>query len=318
MTSIFQRGVAIVSIDTELMWGYSDTMSEGQFETQYPDSPSTHARLLSRLAAARVSATWFLVGALTRRDGVPGHYGKGRLWEAAAFVQCLRDVSPTQEIAVHGGLTHLVWTHESMTRDIAERELKDGIEALSSACPDPCSFSFPRNCEAFYDLLPQHGIHAYRGRPPALSWKLGRNVPGAILRALDEVRRAAPPAVMPYQAIPGLWNIPASMFLYPIGPARTRIVGLRSRVERFRLGIEAAARQRAIFHFCLHPENLAESPHGVFLLDEILDVLVRARRRGDIEILTMRDVLHRLQGEESYVREEQHQYSDLFETHRRG
>lgn len=318
MTATFQRGVAIISIDTELMWGYRDTLSEAQFQTQYPDSPSAHAKLLSRLAAARVSATWFVVGALTRPDGVAGHDGKGRLWEAAAFVQCLRDVSPAQEIAVHGGLTHQVWTHATMTREIAEQELKGGIDALAAVCPNPCSFSFPRNCEAFYDLLPRYGLHAYRGRPPALSWRLGRTLPGAILRVLDELRRATPPAVMPYQAIPGLWNIPASMFLYPIGPARTRIVGLRSRVERFQRGIEAAARQRAIFHFCLHPENLAESPHGVFLLDDILDVLLRARRRGDVEILTMRDVLHRLQGEETYVCQEQHQYSDLLETHRRG
>jgi len=70
---------------------------------------------------------------------------------------------------------------------------------------------------------------------------------------------------------------------------------LRSRVERFRRGLEAAARHRGIFHFCLHPENLAESHYGFSILDDILDRLLRSRDRGDVEILTMGDVAARME-----------------------
>lgn len=90
------------------------------------------------------------------------------------------------------------------------------------------------------------------------------------------------------------------MFFYPIVPARERLIGLRSRVERFRLGLEAAARQRALFHFCFHPENLVESPSGFSLLDDMLEKLTRSRDRGDIEILTMSDVVARMERNESY------------------
>ena len=99
----------------------------------------------------------------------------------------------------------------------------------------------------------------------------------------------------PQETLPGLWNIPSSLFLYPIGPSRTRVAGLRSRIERFSRGIAAAARLRGIFHFCLHPENLTESPHGFSMLEDILERLVRTRDRGDVEILTMGEVAARME-----------------------
>jgi hypothetical protein len=115
------------------------------------------------------------------------------------------------------------------------------------------------------------------------------------LRALDEFRWATPPPVWPLETLPGLWNIPSSLFLYPIGRLRTRMVGLRSRVERFSRGVEAAARYRGIFHFCLHPENLAESSDGFSMFEDMLEKLVRARERGDVEVLTMRGVVELLE-----------------------
>ena len=314
----FERGVAIISIDTELMWGYRDLMGEAKFQARFPDSPIAHTQMLARFCAAQVSATWFVVGALALHDAAPGYPGRGPLWQCPVFLDCLRNASPSQEIGVHGGLTHLIWEQEKVTREMASRELTEGIKALHTICDDPWSFSFPRNREAYHDLLPQNRIRAFRGQPPALAWRIGHTVPGIALRILDEMRCGTPPAVSPYEAFPGLWSIPASMFLYPIGPKRSWLLGLRSRVERFRRGLEAAARSRAIFHFCLHPENLAESPQGMLLLDDLLDTLMRFRSRGDIEVLTMRDVLHRLQGEKSYACQEQHQYPDLLETNRRS
>jgi hypothetical protein len=73
------------------------------------------------------------------------------------------------------------------------------------------------------------------------------------------------------------------------------VVPLRARVERFSLGLAAAARLRGIFHYCLHPENLTESPQGFSMFEDILERLIRARDRGDVEILTMCDVAARLE-----------------------
>jgi hypothetical protein len=309
MTGTFEPGVVVVSIDTEQIWGYLDCLSEAEFEARFPYAPEAHPKLLQRLCAAGVRATWFVVGGLAmRNDGrtaerrlsgpiaervrIPaGDEASAPLWFCWSFLEQLRWACPAQEIGLHGGLTHLVWTDAHCTREIVRRELSEGVAALAQLDVRPRSFSYPRNLEAHHDLLPEHGLQCFRGATPALAWRLGRTIPGAMLRAWEELRRASPPLVAPFEAMPGLWTLPSSMFLYPIGPARTRLLGIRSRVERFTRGLEAAARHRSIFHFSFHPENLVESPHGFDLLDEMLEKLVTARRKGDIEVMTMSEVV---------------------------
>jgi len=312
---LFQRGVVMLSFDTEQMWGYFDRLNEAQFQSRYPGTIEAHEKLLACLCAAGLSATWFVVGGMTLRGsggardlrmaGLPadwtaripsGYETTTPMWYRRSFVERLRETSPFQEIGLHGGLTHFIWTDRRATRDVVRWELSEGIKALEQAMVRPLSFSFGREQEAYHELLPGHGIRSYRGRTPVLACELGPTLPGALLRALDELLRASPPPVWPRETLPGLWNIPSSLFLYPIGPLRTRVLALRSRFERFSRGLEAAARHRGIFHFCLHPENLAESSHGFSLLEDILDHLTQSRDRGDVEVLTMGQVAARMEG----------------------
>jgi hypothetical protein len=178
---------------------------------------------------------------------------------------------------------------------VVKRELAEGVKALEQSLVRPLSFSFGREQEAYHDLLPAHGIRCYRGRTATRAFQLGPTLRGKLARLVDELRRSTPPPVWPHETLPGLWNIPSSAFLYPIGASRTRLVPLRARLERFSLGLAAAARLRGIFHFCLHPENLTESPQGFSMFEDILELLIRARDRGDIEILTMGDVVARME-----------------------
>jgi hypothetical protein len=314
MPTNFDRGAVILSIDTEQIWGYLDLLNETQFEEQYPNAPLAHEKLLDRLCAAGVRATWFVVGGMALREsigagdprmkGLPrdwvrsisgGSEQTAPLWFRPSFVERLRDAQPAQEIGLHGGLTHLIWTDPRAKREGVKRELSEGVNALGQVGVKPRSFSFTRNEEAHHELLAEQGIRCFRGSPPALAWRLGRTLSGALWRAADEVRCATPLPVWPHRHSPDLWNIPASLFLYPIGPKRARIVSLRSRVERFRRGLDAAARCRGIFHFGFHPENLAESPQGFPILDDVLAVLTRAREQGDIELMTMGDVVDRME-----------------------
>jgi peptidoglycan/xylan/chitin deacetylase (PgdA/CDA1 family) len=311
---LFERGVVILSLDTEQIWGYSDLLNEPQFTDRYPDAFGAHERVLACLSAAGVSATWFVVGGMALRGsdgaldrrmaGLPidwtiripgGSETTMPLWYRRSFVEHLREARPLQEIGLHGGLTHFIWTDARARPDVVEWELAEGVKALEQVHVRPLSFSFGREQEAHHELLPAYGIRSYRGRTPVVASQLGPTLPGALLRALDEVLRATPPPVWPQETLPGLWNIPSSLFLYPIGPSRTRVVALRSRVERFSRGLEAAARYRGIFHFCLHPENLAESRHGFPMFEDILERLVRSRDRGDIDVLTVGEVVARME-----------------------
>jgi hypothetical protein len=310
----FHTGVVVLSLDTEQIWGYLDQMNEMQFRNRYPDALEAHDRLLACLTSAGVSATWFTVGGMAlhgshgaqdrRMAALPkdwteriraGAEETTPLWYRPSFVERLRQALPFQEVGLHGGLTHLIWTDGRSTKDAIKEELAEGLEALEHARVHPTSFSFPREQEAHHRLLPAHGIRCYRGRNVTRAFQMGPSLAGKMARLLDEMCRATPPPVWPEETLPGLWNIPSSLFLYPIGGCRTSVVGLNSRVERFKRGVEAAARLRGIFHFCLHPENLTESKHGFSMFEEMLDRLTRARLRGDIEILTMGEVVARME-----------------------
>jgi hypothetical protein len=207
----------------------------------------------------------------------------------------LRTALPVQEIALHGGLTHLIWTHPGATRKTIERELAGGIEALGEISVRPRSFIFPRQDINHLELLPVYGISSYRGCAPILSSRLRRKIPRAVIRALEELGHAVPPVVWPVEALPGLWNIPASLALYPISRSRTAMVPIRTRIERVERGIRAAVRSRGIFHYWFHPETLAEAPAGLSMLDAILEKLIRARDTGDVEVLTMAQIAARME-----------------------
>jgi hypothetical protein len=309
----FERAIAVLSFDTEQIWGHLDLLDEPQFQRQFPGAFLAHEKLLTYLSCAQISATWFVVGglALGGSDGtrdprmaalpaswkakVPaGSEATRPLWYRRTFVERLRDANPHQEIGLHGGLTHFIWTSRYATPDVLGWELGEGVAALQQAGVQVRSFSFPRDEEAYHGLLPAHGIRCYRGRTPVLSFKLGRTLPGALLRIADELLFASPPPVWPQPSPAGLWNIPSSLFLYPIGRTRARVVPLRTRIERFRKGLEAAIRSQGIFHFCLHPDNLAESPEGFGMFQEMLEQLVQMRGRGDVEVLTMAEVADRM------------------------
>lgn len=310
----FDRGVVILSFDTEQIWGYFDRLTEPQFVRQYPNAVEAQSKLLGCLVSAGIPATWFIVGGMTlygsagtgdcRMAGLPLEWTKRiaagsevttPLWYRWSFVQQLRIAHPVQEIGLHGGLTHFIWTTQQATRNVVEWELAEGVKALEEALVHPVSFSFGREQEAHLDLLPAYGIHVYRGRTVMRAFQLGPTISGKVARILDELCRRTPPPVWPEEILPGLWNIPASLFLYPIGASRTRVVGLRSRLERFKRGVATAARHRGIFHFCLHPENLTESPHGFALFEDMLEQLILNRDRGDIEILTMAEAAARME-----------------------
>lgn len=310
----FERGVVILSFDTEQIWGYLDLLTEQAFDRRYPGAIEAHTKLLASIGGADVSATWFIVGgmALDRGSGmrdrrmaglpaewtarIPGGVETSKpLWYRRSFVEHLQRARPAQEVGLHGGLTHLIWTHPQAQRHVVEWELAQGIQALEEALVSPLSFSFGREQEAYHDLLPVHGIRCYRGRTVAPSFQLGQTLSGKLARLVDEVRCSTPLPVWPQETLPGLWNIPSSLFLYSIRPSRARVAGIRSRIERFKRGMAAAASHRGIFHFCLHPENLTESPDGFSMFEDMLEQLTRWRDSGDIEVLTMTEVAMRME-----------------------
>lgn len=311
----FARGVVVISIDTEQIWGYLDLTDESGFTRRFPQSIPVHNRLLASLCAANISATWTVVGGLSLRGttgpedacfaGLPkdwtaripaGDEESAPLWYRRSFVTCLHDSHPAQDVGIHGGMSHLIWDDSRTSSETVSREIASGIAALEGIGIHPRALVFPRNVVSHLDVLVRHGIRCYRGRAPVTSEKLGlkHSLAGRASRLLEEAARLTPPTVWPEEVLPGLWNIPASLNLYTMRPSATRLAPLGTRLERVRMGVEAAARQGRIFHFWFHPENLAEAPWSYPTFEAILEELMRRRDAGDIEILTMNQIVDRI------------------------
>src|SRR5215472_18885854 len=259
-TPLFERGAVVLSIDTEQYWGYLGALTEAQFDRRYPGSREAHVRLLKLFADTNVRATWLIVGGLAlggahdlaeRIKGLPAKWASqlqpgskqtAPLWYSRAFVSLLRNATPTQEIGLHGGLTHFIWTNPTATRDAVESELTEGLRTLRELGIESRSFSFARDQEAHHQLLAQNGIRLYRGRTPVLAYRLGRTLAGAALRVVDEISSSAPPPVWPTETLPGLWKLPSSLFLYPLTPWRASIMGVKSRIRRFEQGDRKSTR----------------------------------------------------------------------------
>jgi hypothetical protein len=288
-------------------------LDERGFLARYPYSLSVHDRLLDTLCAADICATWTVVGGLslpgtcgphdrwfanlpeTLTSKVPaGDENSSPLWYRPSFVKRLRDAYPAQDVGIHGGLTHLIWGDSKTTSGQANREIFRGISALQKIGVQPRTLVFPRNEVAHLEVLTRRGICCYRGRAPVLSEKFGFRFAQRVARGIEELRQLTPPTVWPEEVLPGLWNIPASLNLYSMRETALRIAPLRTRFERVRLGIEATADQRGIFHLWFHPENLAEETWSFPIFEEVVELLVQRRAAGEIEILTMNQVVDRM------------------------
>lgn len=309
----FERGAAIISIDTERLWGHFDLLSQRQFESRYPNAPEIHDRLLNLLSGEGIGATWTLVGALTlsatdgpadrRFSDTPRYWAKRipagnedthPLWYARSFVRRLQRAMTPQDLGMHGGISHLVWGDRRTSASVAADELRSGMEALREIGIEAQSFVFPRDLEAHHAILQAGGIRCYRGRAPILSERLGFNLAGSLTRAAEEVCRLVPPPVWPEETIPGLWNVPASMSIYCLGASRSRFVPAKLRLARLKVGLDAAVQQRGLFHLAMHPENLAESDFAFPVFESMVHEICRRRDRKEIDTLTMNGAVDRV------------------------
>jgi hypothetical protein len=318
--NMFERGAAVISIDTEQIWGHLDLYNEQEFEARFHNTREIHDRLLALLSREGIAATWTVVGMMAlpgsdgpvdaRLAGLPlwwthrvraGNEATRPLFYARSFVERLRSNRIRQDVGMHGGISHLIWGDPRVDAAIAARELRGGMEVLQAMGIRPTSFVYPRDLDRHHAVLRSGGIRCFRGRAPIASEQFGYSKFGALVRATEEVRKLVPPPVWPVEFLPGLWNLPASMSIYCLGAARCRFVPARLRVERTKVGLQAASAQRGVFHLAMHPENLAESDFAFSVFEAMVHEICRWRDTHGVEVHTMASAVgrvadHKLEG----------------------
>lgn len=309
------RGVFTLSLDFELIWGTLDLHGPGAFTAACLRERALVGRLLDLLEAHRMSATWCVLGHLLLGrcgpwQGAPhpellrprhawvagdwfqhdpgGDEAAAPLFFARSLVERIRDSPVPQEIGGHS-FSHVIFGDAGCSGAVARSELGAAAAAARELGLRLRSFAFPRNRVGHLDALREHGITAFRG--PGPRWYEREDSPAGRLAHLWDVLRAAPPpTVLPERTPEGLVNVPGSMIYFPMHGLR-RLIPVSRRVRRALRGLEAAARERRVFHLWFHPTNLADGSEALFGgLQAIFARAAELRAAGALEVRTLGDL----------------------------
>lgn len=305
----FNKGIFVLSLDTELAWGMIDKPISLKSNMKYfLETRNAIDGIIELLEKYQISATWAIVGSLlldkpkfedefienTTKDlseEVKNEYisilKQNSIWSGKDIFEKIKLTSTPQEIGSHS-YTHTVFGEEKVTKEKALSEYKNGMKILEQNGEVPISFVFPRNSINYLDELGDTGFKIYRGLEP--SWYA--NAPGKTKKAchmLDQALAITPPTVVPSKN-GDLVNIPASMLYLPMNGFR-KYIPLKSRVIKAQKGIQKAINEKKIFHLWFHPFNIATNQQKLLKgLEEILKMVSTERENGNLEVKTMGEI----------------------------
>jgi peptidoglycan/xylan/chitin deacetylase (PgdA/CDA1 family) len=305
-----ERGVAVVSIDTELAWG--EAHQRGDPVREYGTERPVIRAVLDVLARHGIPATWAIVGHLlldhcepadgrphpevlrpdyswlagdwfdvdpcSTLDAAPAFYGRD-------IVEEIRSSPVPHEIGCHS-FSHLIAGDPGCGEDAFGSDLTACRRLAAAAGFELRSFVYPRNAIGHVDQLGAHGLVCYRGA--AAPWPGGR-----LVRFADRVRPLGRSAARPERHPSGVWNLPQTYLFAPATRGRRLPVGVWTRRPRARMRL--AARERSLFHLWFHPYNVTAAPdRALEALDAICQEAARLRDAGQLDVLTMGQLADRL------------------------
>lgn len=283
-TEQLERAVFTLSLDFEMMWGTQDRPYGESFRKLCEiERREVVDRLLGLLTEYGIRATWGVVGNLflKRDEEDPLLYG-------SELVAKIRRCPVPQEIGSHT-MTHAILGSPQCTVAMAEREMGDWVRVARENDVNFQTLILPRNCVGHLDVARRHGFRCYRGKQRA--WYESQPRTLQRLGHLLEILTARTPASVLPQEDAGMWNIPGSMLYTPARGLR-RYVPVWLRVLRANRGLDAALRQKRVFHLWFHPTDLTCRTEA--MLDGLRQIFERAaklRDAGELDILPMRDLI---------------------------
>jgi hypothetical protein len=274
-------GKFIISLDFELFWGVSATQTVASYGGNVLGEWHAIPRLLALFRRYQAKATWATVGMLMCRDYkqwrairpavLPGYtranispYMMERLVKEHARLFFARPLveqimaTPGQELATHT-FSHFYCNEPGATPEQFAADLVCARAIAAEMGVVFRSLVFPRNqvVEKFLSVLPGAGIQVYRGTSNHWLYRNGDAVAGGIAGRLARFADACIPLsgqrTVYAQVHSGLVNLPASLFLYPLGAKLRALAAMR--LDRLKRMMTAAAQAGGIFHLWWHPHN---------------------------------------------------------------
>jgi len=305
----FDKGIFVMSLDTELAWGMLDSpISLIDNKDYFHETRKAVDGIIRLLEKYKISATWVIVGSLlldnpnfdkdligniikdldegTRKQYVNMLKDKW-IWCGRDIFEKIKQCSVPQEIGSHS-FSHPIFTDKRTTKNKAIKEFKKSMEILQQRGIKPLSFFFPRNQVHYLEELKNEGFCVYRDVEPSWYSNKSRTMK-KICHMIDQALAITPPVVIPSYS-DGLIKIPASMMYLSMHGFR-KYIPLVSRIIKAHKGIQKAIDDRKIFHLWFHPFNIATDQVRMLKgLEEILREVDIKRYEGKLEVMTMGEI----------------------------
>ncbi|MFC1985408.1 polysaccharide deacetylase family protein [Chloroflexota bacterium] len=309
MKKQLDTAIFMISVDVELLWGYVLYPTKNTITALRSDPSSgrdSFEQLLGIFEKYNIPATWAFVGHLfldhcDKEDGIvhknmprfkddwysidpgtdiisaPLYYGKD-------IVEKILSSPIKHEIGYHS-FSHVPFSECS--RQVAEAEIRAGVELAKEFGVNLKSFVFPENKVGHVDVLKENGFNAYRVFG-SWSQKHGDASPNSLTRRINAVIKGLmPPSSTELKRLDGICETQASMHF---GDAPLLELFL---VPRAKLGVYRAIKTKSIFHIFLHSHSLLVSPSPANKLERFLKFVSKKREEGVLEVMTMDDLASR-------------------------
>jgi len=311
MTKELPNPIFIISLDTELLWGYAGYPSSEVINLMKGDDKKVRGCidiLLNLFEKHNIPATWAVVGHLFLdhcecEDGIPHKemprfkedwysadpctdIKKDPLYYGKDIVEKILSNRVEHEIGYHS-FSHIVFSECS--REVAEAEIKIGNKLAKEFGITLKSFVFPENKIGYVDVLKESGFKIYRGENGRRRYEPSQNI---LVRKFNGGlnKLIAPPVEPKWEE--GIWKIPSSMYF--CDPQIKFSV-----LPRAKLGLCRAIKAKKVFHIWLHPHSLLLYSSLKDDLDKFLGVVAKKRDcegEGKIEVMTMGEFVRVLEG----------------------
>lgn len=308
------KGTLIISLDTELAWGWLSHKDQcARLEPLFNDTKRVITRLLDLFERYNIPVTWAIVGrlldfpAITDKQRLelydtlfPGmqleaiynnnefHSVKHSILLHLILIEQIKKYRVDHDIGSHTYSHPFFGNYGPESRELIRSDINLGIKSVEHISDQkPVSFVFPGNQPGFEDVLYDEGIRVVRGVNGS-KYKTRLKILRIFLNRLDLLLPNAAAVVSPYQHISGLIVIPGSHLFRVSDFGLRRFIPIQLLSIKGIKSLKVAVREGGVYHLWFHPFNFVHREEQHFKeLEKVLKLASKLRDSGDLEIRSM-------------------------------
>ncbi len=311
-TKISERGRLIISLDTELAWGWISSPMVKKFFPLLANTREVIDRLLELFDKYEVPVTWAIVGRLLEKEADPSPYFQqelfsyyGNIYTNATYenkelnnpdasfirykglIEQIKEAKVNHELATH--TYNHIFMHQVKDKELVKADLSAAKALARLHNYELESIVFPQNQVGHLDVMKEQGIKIYRGVDKF--WY--RHYPKflqKVIRQFDTLLPISPTVVEANLEENGMVKIPGSMLFRASHLGWKKWIPVKTYERKALKGLEEATRQKKILHLWFHPFNFGYKMQAhLHSFEQVLKKATVLRDQGKLEILTLKE-----------------------------